>query len=328
MKIFVNFGGAVINLPQAAAKCISSATREELAALMALLSEPRTGDYEDYADTVAEKAGITRQVFDSALSFWRGAGIIGFEADGDADGNPAGSGGKDAKPAPEKKSAPVRKRTMPEMTGEEAEAIMEASPERRSLLNECQQAIGHIFNSTEAAVILSMREYLGVDDEYILLLVTYCARHGKRGVKYVETTAYSMVERGIDTSTSLDEYLSWREQSSTTESKVKNLLGMEKSSFTPKQREMFERWSRSFGYDYDMMEAAYNATVDAIGKPSMPYMNKVLESWHELGFRTPDEVRPAKKSDASGGTFDTYDFFDLAVKRGLSLGSGDGKNGE
>ncbi len=320
----MNFGGAVINLPHDAVNYLKSATRDELAALIALLACPRGGEYESYADEAAGAAGITNAQLSAALSFWRGTGIIGFEAEPSREPEPTEAA---AKAAPAKREAPVKKRGTPEMTGEEAEALIEASPERRSLLDECQQAIGHMFNSTEAAIVLSMREYLGVDDEYILLLVAYCARHGKRGVKYVETMAYSMVERGIETSVQLDEYLSWREASQTTEGKLRTLLGMERSSFSPKQREMFERWSRTFGYGFEMMEAAYNATVDAIGKPSMPYMNKVLESWHSLGYSTPDEVRSGgggRKPDATG-TFDTNDFFDLAVKRGLSLGDGAGE---
>ena len=314
MKITVNYTDGVLNLPRSVIKSIKSATREDMAALIAVMSEPRAADdFAVCADAIAETAGITRTALDASLAFWRGAGVICI------DGTPETAAEEDTQT--EKKKKPASARITPELTGEEAEAIIAASPERRSLLNECQQTMGHMFNNTESAVVLGLREYYGLEDEYILLLMAYCVRRGKKSVKYVEKMAHSMFERDIDTSEALESYLTWREESLSTEGQLKRLLGRGTSSFTKKEQDIFERWSRTFGYDFDMMEAAYNATVNAIGKPSMPYMNKVLESWHEQGYKTPDEADAAEKNRQKtevSGSFNTDEFFHLAVMRGVS----------
>lgn len=319
MKLTVNFADGVINLPRSVANNIKSATRDDIAALIALLSDPRVcvADVDD--DVIADisaAAGLTKQSLLASLSFWRGAGVISIDGAPSAlpaTTSPAAAAAPSAEAARTKKPAP--RRELPELTGQEAEAMIAASPERRSLLNECQQTIGHIFDNNESALILSMREYLGLEDEYILLLLAYCARIGKKNVRYAEKVAFSFYERGIDTSEALVEELTWREASRSDESRLHTLFG---HNLTKKEQEYFERWSREFGYGYDMMEAAYEATVNAIGKHSAPYMNKVLESWHGLGYKTPEDVDTTKKRRAElyGDSFDVDDFFRLAVLRG------------
>ena len=320
MKITVNYTDGVLNLPRSVIKSIKSATREDMAALIAVMSEPRAAeDLTSCADAIAETAGITRTALDASLAFWRGAGVISIDGVLETAADQVTTAEKNKKPAPA--------RITPELTGEEAEAIIASSPERRSLLNECQQTMGHMFNNTESAIVLGLCEYYGLEDEYILLLMAYCVRRGKKSVKYVEKMAHSMFERDIDTSEALESYLTWREESLSTEGQLRRLLGMGTRSFTKKERDMFERWSRTFGYDFDMMEAAYNATVNAIGKPSMPYMSKVLESWHEQGYKTPDEAVAAGKNRQKtevSGSFDTDEAFRLAVMRSMSGDNAEG----
>lgn len=305
----MNFDGGAFGVPNEAAKCIKSATREDMAALLAIASAGGDAD----GDSAAACAGITRPQFDAAVAFWRGAGVLCVTSDAET------VAAEDEKPKTLKPSA----RT-PELSGDEVEAMITESPERRSLLYECQQTMGHIFNNAESAVILSMREYLGLEDEYILLLLAHVVRRGKKSVKYAEKMAYTLYERGVDTTEALEEYLSWLESSSELEGRFRALCGMGTRQFTQKERDFFERWVREFGCGYDMLESAYSATVDAIGKFSMAYMNKVLESWHEKGEKaSASSTSPTSSTSATAsagrdtGSFDTDDFFRLAVKRGL-----------
>ena len=311
MKIRLNFDGGAFDLPKDAAKCIKSATREDMAALLALAAGNDAGAGAD-PEEAASLAGITAAQLDAAIAFWRGAGVLTVSASDDGGQKETSS---DVKPP--KKIRPEQR--SPELSGDEVEAMITESPERRSLLNECQQTMGHIFNNAESAVILSMREYMGLDDEYILLLLAHVARRGKRSVKYAEKMAYTLYERGVDTTESLEEYVTWLESSGELEGRFRTLCGMGSRKFTQKERDFFERWTRQFGFGYDMLEAAYSATVDAIGKFSMAYMNRVLESWHEKGITEPDGTHSGKDGSlkSSGGSFDTDDFFELAVKRGL-----------
>lgn len=69
---------------------------------------------------------------------------------------------------------------------------------------------------------------------------------------------------------------------------------------------------------------AYERTLNAINKLSLPYMNSILNSWHEKGVRTPEDVaikdaRPSARSGVSGsGWAPSYDIEELE-RRGLNV---------
>jgi hypothetical protein len=68
---------------------------------------------------------------------------------------------------------------------------------------------------------------------------------------------------------------------------------------------------------------AYEITVDAIGKSSIPYTNSILERWAAANLHTLAEIDAAEQARAAAGhtqaapgnSFDTDDFFDAALKR-------------
>ena len=67
-----------------------------------------------------------------------------------------------------------------------------------------------------------------------------------------------------------------------------------------------------------MIQLAYEKTVDNTKDFSMSYMNKILESWKNAGFKTIEEVERGDKktsTDASGDSFNLDDFFKAAVER-------------
>ena len=83
-------------------------------------------------------------------------------------------------------------------------------------------------------------------------------------------------------------------------------------------------------YPIEVIEKAYEITVDATSKPTLHYANTVLERWHSEGLLTLDQILDSykekgnakgKKSGASApdvsSSFDTDEFFDAAVKRNL-----------
>lgn len=231
----------------------------------------------------------------------------------------------------EKSKEKVRKKlrpknSLPEYTSDDVKAAFERLPDLGELIDACQQTMGRMFNNAEAAIIVGLHDYLGLDYEYILMLLAWCVKRGKKALKYAERTAFSLYDRGVDTPAALDAHIKWMEEQEKLEGRLRGLLGIGSRAFSARERQAFERWSREWGMNYDMIERAYMVTVDAIGNVSVPYMNKVLESWHERGFKSVLEIdeaeakyRASKEKDAgnSGGSFDTDEFFQLAVKRGL-----------
>ena len=59
------------------------------------------------------------------------------------------------------------------------------------------------------------------------------------------------------------------------------------------------------GMDEELINMAYERTCLNTGGLNWSYMNKILQRWHELGFRTAEQVRsgdhkPAAPKGASG----------------------------
>lgn len=210
----------------------------------------------------------------------------------------------------------------PHYTGEEIDRIFTEKTGMRSLIDECAKIAGKLFNPTEINKIVALSDYLRLSDEYILLLFSFCASEGKKSVAYIEKTAYGLVNDGIDTVEMLVRQIEKRREFRSLESRIRRLLGCGDRALTAKEKEYFEKWTGSDGWNFsfEMVEAAYETTVDTIGKKSMPYTDKILSGWNESGIRTLDAVRQnAEQHKAqkmtSGSSFATDDFFEAALRR-------------
>ena len=56
-----------------------------------------------------------------------------------------------------------------------------------------------------------------------------------------------------------------------------------------------------------MLKAAYDSCVDSKAKLSMPYINKILESWHQKGFKTAEETKAKPKTTENFENKPSYD---------------------
>ena len=306
MKIRIEYKNGILNVPASVADNIGGATKTDLALILLFAKDPSVCDAIDSkADELAEKLGTDRAEIMASVAFWRGAGVISVE--------------DEKRRVPERKLAPSRE--IPPLSAEDVERMAKTAPERLTLIDACSQTLGRMLNSSESSCLLALRDYLGVDDEYILLTAAYCVRKGKKNVKYIEKTALSLYDNDIETTSALEEHLLWLETRDELESRLRRLIGAGERSFTSKEKERFGRWQREYGFEFNMIELAYEKTVDATGKASVAYMDKILSSWHEKGYRTPDDVTSGESSAKSAsGSFDTDDFFSMAVKRGLENG--------
>ena len=55
-----------------------------------------------------------------------------------------------------------------------------------------------------------------------------------------------------------------------------------------------------------MLEAAYEECVNAKSKFSFPYTAKIIDSWHEKGFKTPKDIQKSKQDVEKEG-YAAYD---------------------
>ena len=337
MKIKFNYGRRVSVVPASAWDKLESASKIDIKLLFALSGAVEGVDPLNIsAEVLAAKMGLKPKQVEAAIAFWQEAGVISVTK---AEDKPIEAIEKKAETensiplnAPEEKEDKKPRRAivrrsdeLPSYSSEEISEILAKRRETSYLLDECQQEFGKIFNTRDINIIVGMLDYLGVDMGYVLALIKYCNKIGKRSMSYVERLAFNFVEEGIDTADALKIRLAELEALYDNESAVRKLFGMKSRALTAKEKKNIGLWFGQFGYDINIVKRAYEITVETINEPSVSYAHAILERWNTEGLRTLEDIqrsideRNAQKAQEAEskteGSFDTDDFFEAALKR-------------
>ena len=321
MKYRINYGTGVGVFPKSVFDVISRAGAGELKVLLGICSCDGSVDVKKLSTLI----GISESDIKDAISFWRGAGILELldeKAEKVAEAPKIEE--KDKNKNEDKKLK--RANELPHYSSEELANILEARGDMVSLINECQNIIGKVFNLKEISVIIGLIDYLGLDSEYILILLTYCVSIDKKSLHYVETTAFSLYDAGITEAGQLTEEIRRRELAASNEGKIRKIFGIGARAFTSKEKKFIYAWLNDMRYTVEIVTKAYEVSANATGKASFPYTNAVLERWNSENLRTIEEIEAAERQKEQGnaqgaaeqnGSFDTDDFFAAAVRRSL-----------
>jgi len=331
-----NYGQGVLVLPSTVPE--ADATPEQLRVLLWLASDPTL--FAKPAQ-LARLAGADREEIGEILDFWQSVGVLsnGKEAQEskkaqrkptDKPAKPATDTKKttsatEAKPAAEAKPAFLaRADELPNYSTAELSDLLEKSQSLRVLIEEAQNTWGKIFNPYETTILVGLSDYLGLDNEYILLLLAHCKRVGKKSLREVEYYALRLVDKGITDATALEEYIKCNEMRRSIEGKIRTMFGLGSRAFTTKEETMINNWA-SYGYGEDIIRRAYDITVGTAKEASIPYANSILKCWHSEGLDTAAQIdakldaeREKKGQAVMTGSFDTDDFFEAALKRSYS----------
>ena len=321
-KIRLDYTEGVSVLPSGTHNLIDKAKKFDIKVLLLLASADKYREGK-YVKELAATLDCDESEIESSLAFWRGAGVI-VSLDEQSDKKTE----KVERPkTSEKGETDVPRRAklseLPQYTSTELNALLEKNHFVVGLIDECQNVLGKIFTASDIKVIMGLVEYLGLDEDYIFVLMHHCARKDIKSMRYIEKMAVSCLDEGFTEAAVLAEALYAREERDALEGKIKSVFGLGSRKLTSKEKKQVENWITNFKYDLDIIEKAYDITVGATSKPSIHYANAILEKWYSLGIKTLDEVnalmeqREAEKAE-SGSSFNVDDFFDAAIKRSYS----------
>ncbi len=314
MTLSFHFGSDVILLPREILCHFEKVTKKDLRVLLSLAADPMARvDYAAAVSAVAGDLGITTSEVENAVAFWRGTGLLSLsEEQATSTPAPAAPAAAPAKPAVD--------RGLPSYTTEELSGVLERRHELALLIDACQQTFGKIFNTAEINIIVGLVDYLGVDGDYVLLLLSHCVRMEKKSLRYAEKMALSLYDEGVDNANALAERLHRIELMADAVGKIRTMFGISSRALTTKEKGFIEKWICTMKYSDEILQKAFEITVDSIGKASIPYTNTILERWFAEGYRTLEDIDRAiaeysrKKTD-QGSSFDVDDFFEAALKR-------------
>ena len=313
--------GVDVRLPATVTAHLAAASKTDLALLIRLAAEEFPVDLKARGAEMAADIGTTREELERSLYFLRGASLIVTDAVGRVSVGVAAA-------APTKERKLLSADTPQRFTSGEIRRLTEENGALSSLFDVCQQAMGKLFTTDEFNIIISLHEYYGFEPDYVVLLCTHCAGKGKN-LRYTEKVAHSLYDKDIVTYAALEEYLARMDALESSEGQLRSLFGFGSRALSAREKDFFMRWLMDLGCSYELIEYAYEITVDRTGKVKLPYISKILENWHAAGYRTPDEVKngeSAGKPESPLSSFNTDDFFDLALRRSYAdMGDGEKK---
>ncbi len=304
-----NYRQEVLTLPGAVLSALPEASAEAVRVLLWLSSDPTLADKPRQLSALSGcGAAETR----NALRFWQECGILSSASDAEPEAVPAmatvtalpaKSGTEPAKkvPAPEPRPRLRRSDELPNYSLTELSALMEKRAEMRTLVDEAQNILGKMFNPSEVNILVGLVDYLGMNEECILLILEYCKQIGKTNLRAIEKYAFSLEDKGITDVAAVEVEIRRAEAMVSFEGRVRTLFGMGARALTAKEKKMLFAWL-SYGYGEEIVGMAYEITVNATGGASVAYTNSILERWHTEGLKTAEEIRRALEDEAAQKT--------------------------
>jgi len=198
---------------------------------------------------------------------------------------------------PEEKRTPIQPGERPNYSEQDVLEAMDYDQSFRMLYGEVQRMLGRTMNTEELKILLSFNRYLGLENEVISVLVSYCKDRARQkgsnrnpSLRTIEKEAYRWAEQGIDT---LEEAAAYIHTQNVRNSKLFHLMGLLQirgRNLTQAEERFAQSWIEK-GISDEIIMLAYERTCVNTGGLNWPYMNKILNRWHEAGFQTAEQVR-------------------------------------
>lgn len=176
-----------------------------------------------------------------------------------------------------------------------------------SLYGEVQRRLGRTMTTEELKILLGFVRYLGLPEDVICVLVTYCIdRARQRGslrnpsLRTIEKEAYAWAEQGIDTMAAAAAFIHSQNLYFSKLGQLKKLLQIHGRNLTAAEEKYAKEWL-SMGFEEEVLSMAYERTCLNTGGLSWAYMNKILTSWKAAGYITAEDVRSGDRKSVPKG---------------------------
>lgn len=284
---------------------------------------------------ISRDTGIPADEIDDAMLYWVEAGIIlkdGVESVPEVSA-PAtevfrakAAETKSVLPASAVTAEPVQqKASRPVLVKPSIKDIarrMGESENVRSMYAEAQDIFGRTLGYDVQSSLLIMHDHYGLPVEVILMICNYAKTTGKQGsLAYIMKMGAAWADEGIDNFEKASAKITRLENANRLWSEFRQATGVENPKATAKQTEYLEIWGNDYNFNIDMINLAYEKTVEKKGSISYGYMNGILKSWSESGHKTPEDVYNAEAQFA--GTADSKKKSSVAEKKAESPASYD-----
>ncbi len=179
---------------------------------------------------------------------------------------------------------PSRVQEKPRYTAREIAQAVTDDKKMAMLLDFAQNVFGKTLGVTETTTLFSFYDWLKLPLEVIMMLLEHCAALEKCNMRYAEKIAIAWADEGITTIESAQRHLEESDKRTKISRKYKRMLGITGRDLSDGEYAHILQWTEEMQMPQELIKTAYEKAVLQTGQASFPYINAILQSWHQQGF--------------------------------------------
>ena len=198
-----------------------------------------------------------------------------------------------AKPAGQ--SVPLPADEMPQYSA--ADIVARGDKVFTDIVWEAQRVMGHALSTPDLKKLFGIYDYLRLPPDVIMLLLHYCVSvsNGRLpSMRFIEREAFVWADNEIRTGEQAEAYIESQRQRRERSGETARLLGLAGRELSATEKRYIASWL-DLGYTPELIAIAYDRTVTNTGALKWGYMNKIIQSWHEKGLFTAEDVETKDK---------------------------------
>lgn len=320
MAYTIDFGpwGSIFAVPAAVADRHLKFCSE--AQLKVLLLALRQGQSPVDTAGIAGRLGLTEAEVDDCLQYWQEARLF---TEGSAP-QPEKAGPAPAEPPKKTVEEGVTTiRSRGHLSPGEVNALLREDKRFAGLAAELEKARGSVLSPSEREILAYLCGSLELTPEYLLVAAAYCRDRGKKKMSYLEKMVAGWLEEGIDTYEKAEVHIRRLTRQEGDEGRIRRLFGLPERALTAREKACINRWCGEYMTPDALIKLAYDRAVEATGKVSFAYIDKVLAAWTAKGITTV-EAAEAERTAAQKAAAGEYSFDIGEALRIMEQNTGEG----
>lgn len=206
-----------------------------------------------------------------------------------------------AAPAETAPQPPMQEDRLPEYNREDVLTALEREPAFVGLYREMERLLSRTLSDADLKSLYLVYDHLALPPEVILLMTNYVIHTLRRQngpgsgsfprMPRIRKEAFVWKRLGLDTVERAEEYIRSQQQVDGREWAILSAVGVtERRAAVEKEREYITQWV-NMGVSDELIRLAYERTVYRKGAMNWPYVNKILQAWHQAGYQTVEQVK-------------------------------------
>ncbi len=196
----------------------------------------------------------------------------------------------------------------PAYSEEDVAASINLDSSFRSLYGEVQRRLGRTLNTEELKILLSFVRYLGLPEDVVCVLISYCQERARQqgklrapSLRTIEKEAYYWAEHGIDSMEAAGAFIQAKNVYNSRLQRLMRLLQIRGRALTAAEEKYAALWL-DWGMSEELLTAAYERTCLNTGSLSWAYMHKILTRWHDAGITSASQLRTEDRRGSTPGS--------------------------